>query len=232
MKIYKIAQNNLTQWELKQKIKPLQDRYNAFWDLEHNRKLLPEEEQEFTKVSNELDRLGKLLDQKIDENEQISKKLISQGREHEVTPSNFMRYHNTGFIAPNAYDKYKTKEGAEVTQDVYNMGGEQRKEYLEEKGWHMEADDIINEKGQIVPSYESLIYNQWLSLTPLYKNDQLYFKGYMSQDSIWHGTTLSRAKSAYPELLGGTAPGIAASVVKNKIESWYKSPFLRAMNYV
>ena len=113
---------------------------------------------------------------------------------------------------------------AEATQDPYGMADEQLKELMEEKGWHQEGDDIINEKGQIVPSYESLMYNQWLDLTPLYKNNQLYFKGYTSKDSIWHGTTLSRAKSAYPELLGGS--------VVAKTESWYKPPFMRAMNYV
>jgi len=119
---------------------------------------------------------------------------------------------------------------AEVTQDPYSMDDEQRDEYLEEQGWHMEGEDIVNENGQIIPSYESLLYDQWLSLTTLYKNNQLYFKGYTSKDSIWHGTTLSRARSAYPDLLGGAMPEVEAKVTK-KMESWYKSPFMRAMNY-
>lgn len=114
---------------------------------------------------------------------------------------------------------------AEVTQDLHGMDEDRLQEELEERGWHMEGDDIINENGQIVPSYEELIYDQWLSKTPLYENKQMYFKGYTSKGSVWHGTTLSRAKSAYPDLLGAAAP------VSAKAESWYKPPFMRSMNY-
>jgi len=117
---------------------------------------------------------------------------------------------------------------ADVTNNPHDMEEEQLEEFLEENGWHMEGENIINENGQIVPRYEELIYDQWLSLTPLYVNKQMYFRGYTSKDSIFHGTTLSRAKSAYPELLGGSQV-LANSKVK--IENWYKPPFMRAMNY-
>lgn len=119
--------------------------------------------------------------------------------------------------------------GAEVTQNFHEMDEERLQEELEERGWHQEGDDIINERGQVVPSYEELIYDQWLTKTPLYVNRQTYFKGFTSKESVWHGTTLSRAKSAYPDLLGAAAP---VEAVASKTESWYKPPFMRAMNYI
>lgn len=131
---------------------------------------------------------------------------------------------------------------ADVTNDPHSMDEERRDEYLEEQGWHMEGDDIINENGQIVPSYEELIYDQWLTLTPLYVNRQLYFKGYVSKDSVWHGTTLSRAKRAYPDLLGSVQytpktqstpeTGEDMGAVANSDKGWYKAPFMRSMNYI
>jgi len=105
---------------------------------------------------------------------------------------------------------------AQATDDIYSMDEEQLEDFLEEKGWHMENEDVINENGQIVPSYESLLYNQWLSLTPLYTNKQMYFKGYTSKDSVWHGTTLSRAKNAYPDLLNSIS-------LTATIYSWHKT---------
>lgn len=112
MKIYKIViANNLTQWELKQKMKPLGDVYSNLLERSWKNTLSPQEEQEMKTVGDELNRLGKLLEEDIVGKKEISQDMISQGREHEVTPSNFMGYHNTGFISESAYEKYRTKEG-------------------------------------------------------------------------------------------------------------------------
>jgi len=93
--------------------------------------------------------------------------------------------------------------GARVETALYDVSDE----FLEEQGWHRDGDEVKNERGQIIPDYEDLIYNHWLSKTPLYVNHQMSFPGYSSEESVWHGTTLSRAKSAFPDLLGvGSAP--------------------------
>jgi len=111
-KIYKIAQNIMTQWEMKQKMIPLRKAYDGFLNRKWKGEILsPQEEQAMGNVSNELNRLGDLLENDINNKKQTSKEMISQGREHEVTPSNFMDYHYTGFIGDHAYEKYKTKEG-------------------------------------------------------------------------------------------------------------------------
>lgn len=89
-------------------------------------------------------------------------------------------------------------------------------EYLEEKGWHKDGDEVKNENGQIIPDYESLEYDQWLTLTPLYKNNQMSFEEFYGETSVWHGTTLSRAKIAYPELLTDNQTILAAT------NSWFK----------
>lgn len=113
---------------------------------------------------------------------------------------------------------------AETIPELWNAPDE----ILEEKGWHRDGEDVKNENGQIIPSYDDIVYNQWLSLKPLYINKQTSFPGYSSEESVWHGTTLSRAKQAYPELLTNAEVGN----IEAKTKSWYKSPFMRSMDYV
>lgn len=73
-------------------------------------------------------------------------------------------------------------------------------ELLEERGYHKEGDDLVNEEGKIIISYDDALYGHWLSMTPLYKNQQMPFE-WFEEDVVWHGTSLSRAKQAFPELL-------------------------------
>ena len=111
MNWYKIAQIDQTIWQLKNKIIPLNDRYMDFLQKEWKEKLTPEEEIEKKKVGDELNQLADLRDKKIKELEEVSKKAITEGREHEVDPDNFLKYHYTGQIPEHAYEQYETKKG-------------------------------------------------------------------------------------------------------------------------
>jgi hypothetical protein len=110
---YKLSQEkeNLSQWDLKQKIKPLESIYQEFLTKQHNDELSPQDIQNMETVKNELNHLGQLLQQDILNKKQPSKELISQGKEHEVSPTNFLQYHYTGFIPQHVYETYKTKQG-------------------------------------------------------------------------------------------------------------------------
>ena len=93
----------------------------------------------------------------------------------------------------------------DFSYDPHNVNFDMSDEELEENGLHKDGDDIRNDKGQKVLGYEDLDYGgQWLQATKiLYENKQEFLPGYeMSNDSVYHGTTLSRAMQAYPELIG------------------------------
>jgi len=94
-------------------------------------------------------------------------------------------------------------------------------DYLADKGWHRDGDEVKNENGQIIPDYEDIIYNQWFSMTPLYINKQMNLPGYSSEESVWHGTTLSRAKQAFPDLLANSQAQ-ASSINWYKVAKVYK----------
>lgn len=89
-----------------------------------------------------------------------------------------------------------------------NMSEEYNRDYLddlspeelEKKGITKGEDEYYDKEGRMLLSYEDIDYNGWLSFTPIYQNQQTYFEGMSSEESVWHGTTLSRVKMAFPEL--------------------------------
>lgn len=111
MNWYKLAQENLSQWELKSKLKPLQEQYGYLFQKQWKNTLSQQEIETMEKISKEMDYLGEILDKKIKEQTITSEELISKGKEHEVRPSNFLNYHYTGSISPTAYETYLKKEG-------------------------------------------------------------------------------------------------------------------------
>lgn len=90
----------------------------------------------------------------------------------------------------------------EVNESSYLYDGMEDEE-LEEKGYKKVGDDVYTEEGKLVPRYEDLGYSDWISMKPLYVNNQMSFPQFSSEESTWHGTSLSRAKRAFPDLLAG-----------------------------
>ena len=109
-KIYRIAQS-LTQYELKQLIIPLEKQYTDFLTKQRKSELTPQEKQEMAKIGYEYNKLSKQLKQNIEDKSNLTKELISQGEEYKVTPENFLKYHQTGFIPSHTYQKYEAKGG-------------------------------------------------------------------------------------------------------------------------
>jgi len=72
-------------------------------------------------------------------------------------------------------------------------------EQLAEEGIVKSGDEYLDEEGRQILSYDDMNYG-WISYSPIYENKQAYFEGMSSQESVWHGTTLSRVKMAFPEL--------------------------------
>ena len=75
-------------------------------------------------------------------------------------------------------------------------------EQLAEEGVTKVGDEYLDEEGRQMLGYDEMNYG-WISYTPLYENKQAYFEGMSSQESVWHGTTLSRVRQAFPELFSG-----------------------------
>ena len=79
-------------------------------------------------------------------------------------------------------------------------------EELQEKGWTKdETNTVFDKQGRIVLDAEDADYGNWLEaskMKPLWTNQQLFFSAMASNDSVWHGTTLARARKAFPSLLG------------------------------
>ena len=78
-------------------------------------------------------------------------------------------------------------------------------EELAEMGLSRVGDMVVNGKGQVVMGWED-IENDWVfdNATPLYvRRDQPLpgMEGMFAAPSAWHGTTLSRARKAFPDLL-------------------------------
>lgn len=93
----------------------------------------------------------------------------------------------------------------DFSQEPHSVNHDSSDEELAEEGFHRDEgdDDIKNEKGQTVLSYEDLDSGNWISREYLYQNKNQFLPGFeMSEDNVYHGTTLARAKQAYPELLG------------------------------
>jgi GNAT superfamily N-acetyltransferase len=110
MNWYKKAQNDLSQYELKNRIESLKKQYSAFLDKQYKTPLTPEEEISMKKVGDELNNLGRILWGKIEKAKESTKQSISQNKEYEVSPDNFANYHYTGSIPENAYRNYEKKE--------------------------------------------------------------------------------------------------------------------------
>lgn len=112
MNWYKIAQyEDLNQFELVKMIQELNPIYMELLDKEWKKTISPEEENYMKQVGKKLDLLGNIKRKKIEEQREPSKKLIEEGKSHEVLPMNFLDYHHTGDIQENAYKQYGTKEG-------------------------------------------------------------------------------------------------------------------------
>ena len=114
----------------------------------------------------------------------------------------------------------------DFSQEPRAVNHEATEEELEEEGFHRENEYTIkNEKGQIVLSYDDLDYGNWMSREYLYQNKKQFLPGFeMSEDSVYHGTSLSRAKQAYPELLGRVAT--ANSRLAKKVSHHYSWVYL------
>ena len=109
---YKKAQyENLNQWELVKMIQKINPIYLELLDKKWGKTISPEEEIYMEQVGNKLNLLGNIKSKKIEEKKEPSRKLIEEGKPHEVLPMNFMDYHNTGGIEESAYKQYGTKEG-------------------------------------------------------------------------------------------------------------------------
>ena len=114
MNWYKRAQfENLSQFEITKEIQKLNPIYLDFLDKEWNNTLSPEDKIKMEEVGNQLNALGRQMKQLVKTQRDISKQLIQEGKGHQVTPINFLDYHNTGQIQDSAYNMYGTKEGVE-----------------------------------------------------------------------------------------------------------------------
>ncbi len=102
-------------------------------------------------------------------------------------------------------------------------------EYYDEEEEEDDENDVLNEEDEEAVqkpkrvTYEDVEYGGWLKKKTLYKNNQLYFDGFSSEDSVWHGTTLSRAKQAFPELFGIGVTANSTSMIK-KAQIWKYKP--------
>lgn len=85
--------------------------------------------------------------------------------------------------------------------DPNEVKGDMSDEDLEEQGWHRDGDEIKTEEDKVVVGFDSLENGWWLKKTPLYVNKQLRLPLNEEENTTWHGTSLSRARQAYPELL-------------------------------
>lgn len=74
---------------------------------------------------------------------------------------------------------------------------EMDEEELEDEGVTKIGKDFFDDDGRLLLDYEFLEYGSWVKKTPLYQDK----KQTSESDLTYHGTSLSRAKSAYPELL-------------------------------
>jgi len=80
------------------------------------------------------------------------------------------------------------------------MEGELDDEELKEKGYRVKGDNVYTQQGALVGSHDTFNYGWYLKdKTTLYVNRQLPLLP-EEIESIWHGTTLSRARQAFPEL--------------------------------
>jgi hypothetical protein len=71
-------------------------------------------------------------------------------------------------------------------------------EDLEEKGWTKRDDgSVVDDQGRIILDYEDMDYDHWISREILYENPN---SG--QGESVWHGTSFSRAQKAFPQLFG------------------------------
>jgi hypothetical protein len=88
--------------------------------------------------------------------------------------------------------------GSIYSGDIYAISDED----LEDNNYSKDSEgNVINEEGKMVLDHEMTETGNWMSMEVLYENKQLALQGFSSEQSSWHGTTLSRAKMAFPELL-------------------------------
>jgi GNAT superfamily N-acetyltransferase len=85
--------------------------YRELIDKSWENTLTPEEKTELQKTHNQIRELNRTREEKIKQQKEITKQRLQQGKAHEVHPLNFLSYHQTGSIAEDFYDIYKTKEG-------------------------------------------------------------------------------------------------------------------------
>ena len=109
--------------------------------------------------------------------------------------------------------------------DPHEVDENMSDEDLEEKGWHKDGDDIKTEEDKLVVGFESLENGWWLKKTPLYVNNQMRLPLNEEESTTWHGTSLSRAKQAYPELLANVnvPEPQEEEMVEAKSNNWYKT---------
>ena len=104
--------------------------------------------------------------------------------------------------------------------EPWNMSDEQ----LEEKGWSKDAEgEVVDKEGRKCVSYDDIFANSWLSMQAIYEDQQQVLPGMEldKSDTVWHGTTLNRARHAFPDLIGNYQVDIE-EVIEAKSLNWYK----------
>jgi hypothetical protein len=112
-----------------------------------------------------------------------------------------------------------------IDEDMGKDPWEMSDEEIEEEGWQKnDKGEIVDEDGRLIISAESIMYHSWLNMNKIYEDKQMNLPGMEIDDSntVWHGTTLGRAKQAFPDLLT-SIPSTPSIEVEAKSNNWYKT---------
>lgn len=86
-----------------------------------------------------------------------------------------------------------------------------------------EEDEEDEEEDRYMPDYDDIYNGSWSTRETLYKNNQQYLEGFSSDESVWHGTSLSRAKQAFPDLIGNVSAS-SKNTMKKEAQVWKYKP--------